>query len=310
MSDFEIIEDFTLEHTIPIDMQIEGIIEPLDVADELEEMFLNGLPKGESTGYFYLDQLYTVQKSQWTIVTGIPGSGKSTFLDNILVNLADKSGWKHLVCSPEHQPIKRHIASIASIYINKPFHQNTMTMDEYTHALAFVQDHFKFIYPSEINFTGNYILALADEVLQSGFEFDGFVIDPYNELEHKRPAGMTETEYVSMLLSRFRRYARDRQKHLWLVAHPTKLQKIQMKHSAGESTDELTKSIYPVPTLYDISGSAHFFNKADMGLSVWRDKSDTENRVQVHCQKVRFRECGKLGVTELRFDWQTGKYSE
>jgi twinkle protein len=28
----------------------------------------------------------------------------------------------------------------------------------------------------------------------------GLVIDPYNEIEHKRPSNMTETEYVSQLL--------------------------------------------------------------------------------------------------------------
>lgn len=299
-----------VQSTIPIDMQLAGIVEPLDVADELEELFVNGPEPGLSTGYHFLDRIYTVKTGQWTIVTGIPGSGKSAFLDNILVNLSKLHGWKHLVCSPENQPIKRHMAAIASIYAGKVFRRGDMSMDEYGNALAFIQDHFKFIYPPEVDFTGNRILELADMVRETGFDFKGFVIDPYNELEHKRPAGMMETEYVSFLLSRFRRYARDKDVHLWLVAHPTKLQKVQMKFDANASVEDKTKSMYPVPTLYDISGSAHFFNKADMGLSLWRDKHDPDNIVQVHCQKVRFRECGSLGMSELKFNWHTGRLSE
>lgn len=304
------IEETNLADAGELPPAIEGIIDPLDCADELEEMFFNGLPTGTLTGYPSLDQYYRVMQGQWTIITGIPGSGKSTLLDNILVNLAKEHGWKHLICSPEHQPIKRHIASLCSIYTGKEFRRDVMSEAEYAESLAFVQDNFKFIYPPEKDFTVNYILDLAKAIQESGFDFTGFVVDPYNELEHKRPTAMTETEYVSWLLSRFRRYARDSEKHLWLVAHPTKLRKVEKRYGADVTNEEMVKSVYPIPTLYDISGSAHFFNKADMGISVYRDKSDGKNYTQVHVQKVRFRECGGIGTAELRFDWRSGKYSE
>ena len=35
----------------------------------------------------------------------------------------------------------------------------------------------------------------------------GLVIDPYNEIEHRRPVNMTETEYVSQLLGKVKRFA-------------------------------------------------------------------------------------------------------
>lgn len=293
-----------------VDTQLDGILDPFDVADELEEMYVNGLPPGASTGFFNLDGFYTVALGQWTILTGIPGSGKSTALDNLLVNLSKQHGWKHLYCSPENQPIKLHIANLAAIYAGKSFDSHYMSREDYAEAVLFVQENFKFIYPPEQNFTINYILDLADVVKENGFDYQTLSIDPYNELEHKRPNAMTETEYISMMLSRFRRNARDRNTHNFLVAHPTKLKKIEMKFTKEDSVEEMTKSVYPVATLYDIAGSAHFFNKADNGLSIWRDKSDTENRVQIHVQKIRFRNCGKLGMCEMKFDWKSGKYTE
>jgi twinkle protein len=67
---------------------------------------------------------------------------------------------------------------------------------------------------------------------------------------------------------------------------------------------------YPVPTLYDISGSAHFRNKADMGLSVWRDVLDETGPTHVYVQKARFRWCGKPGMVELYFNVTNGQFSE
>lgn len=288
----------------------EGIFDPLDLADELEQMFVEGLPPGFDVGFKSLYPFYRVQPGNWTIITGIPGSGKSTLLDNILVNLSKLHGWKHLICSPENQPIKNHIASIAAIHAGREFRQGSMSMDEYADALTFIQDHFRFIYPPEKDFTGDRLIELAEWCESTGFDFTGFVVDPYNELEHKRQAGVTETEYVSWLLSRFRRYARDHNKHLWLVAHPTKLRKVEKKFGQDATQEEMTKAVFPIPTLYDISGSAHFFNKADMGLSVYRDKSVKDSPTEVHVQKVRFRHTGTLGTALLKFDWKSGRYSD
>lgn len=304
IEDATIIEDCEPLHTI------EGIIDPLDVADELEDLYCNGITPGVSTGYHTLDEIYTVKPGQWTIVTGAPSSGKSTFVDNLLVNLSRKHGWKHLVCSPENQPVSQHIANISSIYAGKEFRKGAMHEDEYLECLRFVQDNFRFINPPEKDFTVNYILNLALTVEENGFNFTGFVIDPYNELEHKRPSAMNETEYVSWMLSRLRRYVRDRMKHMWFVAHPTKLRKVEQRFTESATMQEMTKAVYPVATMYDISGSAHFFNKADMGISVWRDKNDDTNKVQVHVQKVRFRHSGRLGMRELNFDWKSGRYFE
>ena len=55
--------------------------------------------KGESTGIDSVDKLFTIAPGQLSVVTGIPGSGKSEFIDQLMINLARNSGWKFAVAS-------------------------------------------------------------------------------------------------------------------------------------------------------------------------------------------------------------------
>jgi len=125
----------------------------------------------------------------------------------------------------------------------------------------------------------------------------GLVIDPYNEIEHRRPANMTETEYVSQLLGKVKRFAQQHGVHVWFVAHPSKLQ----RENSGSR---------PVPTLYDIAGSANWVNKADLGIVVHRDHDKDPARTEIHIRKVRFKSVGKIGGMALRWDRATGRYAE
>lgn len=122
------------------------------------------------------------------------------------------------------------------------------------------------------------------------------VIDPYNYIEHKRDPKQTETEYISMVLSDICNFAKDYGVHVFLVAHPTKIQK-----------DKNTKD-FEVPTLYNIAGSAHFFNKTDNGICVYRDRAT--NLVTVYVQKVRDRINGQIGMANFTYDVYTGRYTE
>lgn len=93
----------------------------------------------------------------------------------------------------------------------------------------------------------------------------GLVIDPYNELDHARPSSVSETEYVSQMLTKLKRFASYNDVHVWFVAHPRQLQNWR-----GEP-----------PNLYDISGSAHFINKADNGLVIHRNRSKDQDPFEV-----------------------------
>ena len=74
--------------------------------------------------------------------------------------------------------------------------------------------------------------------------------------------------------------------------------------------DNKGNATYPVPTPYDISGSAHWRNKADNCVTVWRDLNLNNDLVEIHVQKIRFKENGQPGKVTLRFDRVTGCFSE
>lgn len=272
-----------------------GIYRVSDLRSNLYKLYEKGRKGGEYPGWEGLAKLYTVKKRQFTVTTGIPGAGKTAFLDNLFINLAVRSRWKFAVCSVENQPLEDHLSVLLEIYTGKPFNDGpTPRMDGPTidRALEFFEEHFVFVLPDEDRRTLEGIIELVN-----GLSVDGVVVDPWNELEHRRPTQMTETEYVSQALSKMRHQARTHDQHWWLVAHPTKLQKDK---NSGK---------YLVPTLYDIAGSAHFRNKCDMGLVVWRD-TEENSPTTVFVQKVRFRWCGQLGQCDLYFDKITGRFSE
>ena len=84
--------------------------------------------------------------------------------------------------------------------------------------------HFSFILPDERDLSVTGILGLAKAlVYRKGIK--GLVVDPWNELSHQRPPGLSETEYISESLTKIRRFARAYGVHVFLIAHPTKLSK-------------------------------------------------------------------------------------
>jgi twinkle protein len=272
---------------------IEGVFEILDRREDLLRLYHQGFEQGYRTDWRDLDRLYTVRPGEFTAVTGIPGSGKSNWLDALLVNLARQHGWNFALFSPENLPLEQHMAAIAEKYIGKPFHKGSklrMNPEELEAGMDWVNDHFSWIMPSsEDDWTVEKILSTASKLcLRRGIR--GLVIDPWNEVEGLRPANMSETEYVSQSLKRVRVFARQRGVHVWIVIHPSKLYRND-------------KGNYPVPTLYDCAGSAHWRNKADNGIVVWRDLSASDSaEVQIHVQKIRFRHVGRRGMARLYYE--------
>lgn len=277
---------------------IDGVIEAVDLVDDVLALYEQGLPGGLSTGYASIDRHYTVKVGELTIITGIPAHGKSEWLDWLMVRMAMLHDWCCAIHSPENFPVARHLAKLIQKHIGKPFskgNQSRMTRAEIADSLQWAQDHFVFIGQEEAISIDHLLQTVKSLVTRRGIR--GLVLDPWNEFDHRRPATLTETEYISECLGKLRRFARSHQLHIWLVAHPMKLRRRE---------DET----YPVPTPYDISGSAHWRNKADNCLCVWRDEQNPQDPVKLYVQKIRFREVGKVGVVDLQFDPVNGRYVE
>lgn len=274
---------------------IEGVFSIEDIEDDIDTMLDMGMVKGEPTGWESVNGLYKPAPGQWTLVTGIPSMGKSEWLDALAVNIAENAGWSFGVCSPENQPISWHAAKLIEKRMGSRLVAGQINRQAFMDAKAWMSQHFDFIMPEEPSLDS--VLAKA-KILIRKKGMKGLIIDPYNELDHtKRKDGVSETEYVSLFLTQMRKFARDNQIHIWLVAHPAKL----MKDKDGT---------YPVPDGYSVSGSAHFFNKADNIIAVHRDTSNPNAPTEVHVQKVRSRWLGRRGIAYLKWRSESGRFSE
>ena len=287
-----------IEHAEPY--PIAGTFTASDLSDKLGELYDNGLEKGISTGWPCLDKHYLVRPGCFSVVTGIPCSGKSNWIDSMMVNIAKKEGWRFAIFSPENQPLEDHMSRIMEKYIEAPFRQGfnrRMTKEELNYAKDWVKEHFHWILPEDDSeWTLEKILETARGLVRR-YGIRGLVIDPWNELESGR-GGLSETEYIGMCLKRARQFARRYGIHLWIVAHPAKM----YRDKDGS---------YPVPSLWDISGSAHWRNKSDSGVVIYRDLSDPDSKlVDIHIQKQRFRQDGAMGMASLRYNPIVGDYYE
>jgi twinkle protein len=264
----------------------------------LHVLWASGMVPGDSTGWRSVDELYTVAPGLVTVVTGWPGSGKSEWVDALITHLTPL-GWCTAYYSPENLPIEVHLSKLIEKRVGKPFGRGPterMTVDEAEECADWLGERVAFMD------VGDDALDIGQIIEQAELHFEAaqaekraLVIDPWNELRHMRNAGETETEYISQALGYVRRWARSRHVHVFIVAHPAKQPRDNGK--------------LPVPKPDMIAGSQHWWNKADQCITIWRDY-DTEQDVQVHVQKVRFKHHGRVGMVTLQYDRVTGRYHE
>ena len=275
---------------------VEGVLTMDELFPIVEEYYNNGYPKGCAAGIGEFDEYLNFSGGQVTVVTGVPGSGKSEFIDWVCTSLARNHNWKFTILSFEN-PAAIHVTKLMEKFIGLSFNfrknpQHRMNRDEFEEGIRLTDRYFSFIDITQTDVTIEGILSKCRElVLRTGIK--GIIIDPWNYIEHKIPAGYTETQYISEALSLIKDFAIRNDVHVFVIAHPKKMQKDQ-------------KGNHLIPTMYDISGSAHFFNKADNGISVHRDYE--KNLVDIHIQKVRFSWLGHLGVATYSYDTMTRKY--
>ena len=274
------------------EVPLEGIYTASDVKEELLALFEKGLQKGAVLGMGELDDMLSLEVGRLMIVTGIPGDGKSEFLDEMAVHLSLNYDWRCAWFSPENFPVTLHHPKLIEKLIGKRFLKGLITPTEFEAAVRYLSYNFFDILPEE-GYRVDTILEKAEALVRrKGIRV--FILDPYNCLEHQIPSGQSETQYISEFLEKLRSFARRRQVLVVLAAHPTKMKR-----------DPLTKQ-FPVPTMYDISGSAAFFNKADFGIAIERDR--TKEVTRVHVQKVKFRHLGYPGVASFKYNTHNGRF--
>ncbi len=269
-----------------------------DLSGDILDLYETGLQPGVRPEWISLCPFYTMKSGQVTVVTGIPHSGKSPFVNALAMHCATTYDWPIAWSSPEHLPYHDLAARLIQQYYKVlTFSEGThmkMTRADVLNACTLFERKCFFLPASETNATIHHVLDRCLPLIDNGLK--GLVIDPYGEFEHKRPAGMTETEYVSQLLTEIRLFARKHQIHIWIIAHPTKIQKAE------------DGNYFPVKP-YDIAGSAAWFNKPDNILSIFRT-NEQPNYTQVLIQKIKFREVGHTGSVTLRHESSTGTFHD
>jgi twinkle protein len=270
---------------------LSGLKSVSEFRSEVEDLYERGLPGGMKTGWPTIDEIYTVAPGSLNIITGVPGSGKSTWLDALLCNLAKMHDSRIALASFEN-PIPTHISKLAAQYVGKPFRDglaDRMTKQEMTEATDWVNEHFLFLsQDGEPPTTDNLVERFGMAVMRMGCRIG--VIDPFNFI---KLGGENETHAINEMLSALKTFAMATDMALFLVAHPA-------KPPGGTGKDWL-------PTGYQISGSAHFYNRADVGLTVQRGNGTD---VRVHVWKSRFEHIGTLGSAPLVYQYGTGRYEE
>jgi twinkle protein len=270
---------------------IEGVFNAIDIQDSIWDYYNNGLPSGFGIGMHEFDMFLKFQPGYLTVITGIPGHGKSEFLDFLMCRLNISHDWKFALYSPENHPLQLHFSKLAEKIIGKPFDgQNRMSPLDLTTTIEYLKDVFYFVNPAE-NFTlDNILTAVKSLVRKKGVK--AFVIDAWNKLEHNYSTN--ETKYISEQLDKIVTFCEKNSVHCFLVAHPTKIQK-----------DKATGK-FEIPNLYSISGSANFYNKAANGITVYRDYENFTT--EVYIQKVKFKHWGQTGCCQLAWDKTNGRY--
>ena len=238
-------------------------------------------PQSMQTGIPPLDEHMRLTLGTITVFTGFSNMGKSTVVNTILAHCVDR-GVPICVASFETHPyILRHQLKAALVGDYSPDEADDL-LDNLVSVVANSDDE-----DHEIDLD-EYIEILRVAVVRDGVKV--IVLDPWNELEHKRRRDETETDYIGRAIRALKRFARRMDIALWVVAHPSKP----------------VKGSNAAPSLYDISGSANWFNKADYGL-VYHRPDKTINQASLIVAKVRMGLEGKPGTIPVKLNNQTGR---
>lgn len=268
-------------------LDIDGVFKPSDLPPvataNVYDIDLNG----------FNDHM-KIRLGDFSVVTGIPGMGKSTFVNDVLCRVANKHNLKIAFASFEQHPSLDHMRNLRRWFKGTYPQTNQYQADEW------INKHFCFVYPSdkqqlEEKIDLDWFLEKASTaVIQHGCQV--IVVDPWNELEHSPGRNTTMTEYVGRSIKRLKHFAKSNNVHVMVVAHPAKMLR---NRSDGK---------YPIPSLYDISDSAHWANKADLGIVVHRETYDS-NETIVFNKKSRYHDqIGRPGQAKFQFLKHTNRF--
>lgn len=274
-----------------IELPIDGVSSVLDWGDKFDEYICNGMQKGYTAGNS-LDDIFSTYTGQYVVVTGLPSSGKSDFVDYLCLCYNARYGWKTAYASPENIPYPIHAGKLISKVCGKWVGRADIAHKWYGMAKEFIHDNFKFI---ELESFGLDEVLIKAKALIRKFGIKVLVIDPYNKVRLKSSLDKNITEYTNDYLLKIDEFARVNDILIFLIAHPR-------KPNAGESNGY-------IPTFYDIKGGGEFYDMSPHGLLVHRDYNADVTMIKT--LKVKFAHLGKNNkFVFLKWNENNGRYSD
>jgi|GEM_PF-737169 len=271
------------------------------VPGTLRELRRRPRPGVMTTGVSSVDELGVRFPLEGAVIvtTGYPGSGKTAFVRFVMIHGMKNYARRWAVFSPEMEPWQQFVVSCAEPLTGHPFYPEpgypTMSDEEAAQAEEWFGPRLTMIVcdSEDQTPTADWIFERARAaVLRDGTT--DLLIDPVNEMDNSRPTGITETEYIGRFLQRCRAFTLRHGCNIWIIAHPAKP---ALKNGEAPA----------VPTAYAISGSAHWYNKADMGVTIYRPDLGVS---EFHLWKSRHRRWGQHPQnTIMNYDPVIGRYS-
>ena len=270
---------------------IENVITLNDIDDELQEFIHEGFKPGYQIGLDNFDNIFSTYTGQFITVTGVPSSGKSDFVDRMIVGYQQKYGWKTAFASPENKPTFLHAHKLMRKIGNWMPNKTDIGSDKWNEVANIVNDNFFFIENERYD---------LDSVLNKGAQLvkrkgiKCLVIDPYNKIKMNGSANMSIPDATMEYLTRIEAFAKKYDVLVIVVAHPTKMYKKE-----DGTIDE--------PNMYNIKGGGEWYDASYHGLLVHRDYN--KKTVKVKVLKVKFQNLGE-NQAEAHFKWDhiSGNY--
>lgn len=256
-----------------------------------------------STGFPCLDEHMKIYRGGFQVISGLPSHGKSCFVNQVAFNMAFRHDWHVTIASFESE-IRPHIRDqLTGFFTEKT--KSEWTYADRVEADAFIRKHFSFITDAPGKGNDNDSQATvewlvdraADAVIRHGT--DMLVIDPWNELEHRRQPGEMRDEYTGRAIRLVKRFGREFDVFTAVVVHPTKEAGSKAMH--GEKI-----------SAYDIADGAMWYNKSEQMVLVRKVGAPNEvgtSTTEVSISKIKFWTTGKEGDVLLPFNVPTRMFS-
>ncbi len=264
---------------------LEGVSTLRDIEDELKDFVKNGFKPGFQIGLKNFDNIFSTYTGQFITVTGVPSSGKSDFVDQMVVGYNQLYGWKTAYASPENQPVYLHAHKLMRKHWQDMPSVSDMGGDKWNQVTEHVNDNYFFIDMDKYNLEA-VLRKGAELVKRKGIKC--LVIDPFNKVRDVNAKSDDVNRYTMDYLQKIETFCKKYDVLTFIVAHPTKMYKGQ----DGKMEE---------PTMYNIKGGGEWYDASYHGLLVHRDYEAKTTKVKV--LKVKFQNLGENGA-EAFFTWE------